>query len=270
MANNYTLGRGELWFARFKPGTQAPGGERYIGNTPEFSATIESENLDHFNSDRGINEKDASIVLNTNRSGSFITDNIDPINLANFFFGDTLGFTVVGATITDEPLADVEPGLTYQLGVTAGNPVGARALDIHTPEVAGPPVVPAKKVIVKSGATTYAEATDYDIDLDRGRLTIVAGGTIAAGADLLVSYKTKDSTRQRVISGTTPIEGTLRYIAYNPAGKQFDWFMPYVKLSPNGDYALKGDEWQQIPFNVEILKKSGLEAIYIDGEPLVS
>ena len=41
--------------------------------------------------------------------------------------------------------------------------------------------------------------------------------------------------------------------------------MPYVKISPNGDYALKGDEWQQIPFNIEILKKTGFEALYSDG-----
>jgi hypothetical protein len=43
--------------------------------------------------------------------------------------------------------------------------------------------------------------------------------------------------------------------------------LPYVKLSPNGDYALKGDEWQQIPLSIEVLKASGKEAIYRDGVP---
>ena len=44
--------------------------------------------------------------------------------------------------------------------------------------------------------------------------------------------------------------------------------MPSVKLSPNGDYALKSDEWQQIPFNVEILKPEGMEAVYADDRPV--
>src|SRR5690606_7882681 len=106
MANNYTLGRGELWFAQYKQGTQEPGGERYFGNTPEINFTIESETLDHFNSDRGINEKDASIVLSTNRTGSFITDNIDPHNIALFFFGSVSNFTEAGGSVSDEEIAE--------------------------------------------------------------------------------------------------------------------------------------------------------------------
>lgn len=261
MANNYTLGRGELWFARFKDGTQNPGGELYFGNTPEFNASIESETLDHFNSDRGVNEKDASIVLQTNRTGSFITDNISPENLALFFFGESTAFTVAGGAVTGENVGAVEQGKTYQLGISPTNPVGAVALDSNT------------AIVVEDaggGGSTYVVNTDYIIDYDLGRLTIVEGGGIADTTDIDVNYTTLASTRTRIISGSKPIEGALRYISFNPQGKQFSWYMPYVKLSPNGDYALKGDEWQQIPFNIEILKKSNLEAIYIDGSPLVS
>ena len=42
---NYTLGRGKVYFSRFKAGTQIPAGFFYIGNTPEFNLTIESEVL---------------------------------------------------------------------------------------------------------------------------------------------------------------------------------------------------------------------------------
>lgn len=264
MANNYTLGRGELYFAPLVTvnGVSRLRGERYIGNTPEFNATIEPENLDHYNSDRGIREKDASIVLQVNRTATFITDNISPQNIANFFFGSDFTFTTVGATVTGEAITDVELGLTYQLGMTGTNPVGARALDVHT---AGPPAV---NILVKKGATTFVEGTDYLIDMALARLTILEDGTIVDGDDLTVDYKTKSSSRSRIISGSKPVEGALRYISYNPAGTQFQWYMPNVKLSPNGDYALKGDEWQQIPFNVEIIKPSDKEAIYIDGEPL--
>lgn len=256
MAKNLTLGRGELWFAQYLAGTQTPKGERYLGNSPEFNATIESENLDHFDSDHGINEKDESIPLSTNRTGSFITDNIDPANVALFFFGEQVTFTVAGGAVAGELVNGVEPGLTYQLGMTPTNPTGARMLSGTTAPVITDADTPA---------TTYVAGTDYTVDLALGRVTIVEGGAIDEGTNLSVAYTTLASSRTRIISGSTPIVGALRYIAFNPAGQQLDWYMPYVKISPNGDYALKGDEWQQIPFNIEILKKVGYEALYIDG-----
>lgn len=255
---NLTLGRGELWFAKYLPNTQTPGGERYIGNSPEFSATIESEALDHFDSDHGVNEKDDSIPLSTNRTGSFVTDNIDPENVALFFFGEKSTLSVTGATVTDEAVNTVSQGLTYQVGMTTGNPSGARDIDTATPVVVKDKTTPA---------TVHVLGTDYTFDYTLGRLTIIKGGGIDDGDSVTITYTTKTSKRDRIISGSTAIVGALRYIAFNPAGKNFDWYMPYVKLSPNGDYNLKGDEWQQIPFNIEILKKAGMEALYIDGRP---
>src|SRR5690606_24730438 len=95
---NYTLGRGKLYFARFLAGTQIPDGFAYFGNTPEFNLTIESEVLDHFSSDEGIREKDDSIPLQVNRTGSLITDNIAVRNIALFYFGDDSIVTQIAAT----------------------------------------------------------------------------------------------------------------------------------------------------------------------------
>lgn len=262
---NYTLGRGRLFFARFKEGTQIPEGERYIGNTPEFNLSIDRETLDHFSSDGGVREKDDSISLQTNRTGSLITDAISPENIALFFFGEALNVSVVGATITDELHESVMQGLHYQLGATESNPVGNRGLTVHT--------APTTNIIVKDTAgspVTFVEGTDYTIDMATGMLYIVPGGNIDDETDIEVTYKTTTSTRSRVISGSTPVEGQLRFIADNPKGDNLDYLLPWVQLSPNGDYALKGDEWQQIPFNIDVLKKVGLEAIYVDGRAFVA
>lgn len=257
MAKNLTLGRGELWFAPFLTGTTTPTGERYLGNSPEFSATIETENLDHFDSDHGVNEKDDSIPLSTNRTGSFITDNIDPKNVALFFFGQSNVFTVPGGAVVDETHLSVSPGLTYQLGMSDADPTGARNI-LATPTPTVTDDTPTTPV-------TYAAGTDYTLDLALGRLTVLETGTIDEGTNLVIGYTTAASSRSRIISGSTAVAGAMRYLAFNPAGPQLDWYMPYVKLSPNGDYNLKGDEWQQIPFSIEILKKTGREALYIDG-----
>lgn len=253
MADNLTLGRGELWFAAYKEGTTEPGGERYIGNSPEFNLTIESEKLDHFNSDHGVKEKDGSIVLQTNRTGTFNTDNIDPKNLALFFMGKEQTLTVTAATGQTSAFTAVEAGLTYQLGTTSATPSGARKV--------------SNVVITATGVTTPTVGTDYTVDLELARLTILPGGALV-GKDVTATYDVAATTRQQVLSGAKAVDGTLRYIAFNPEGKKIDYFMPRVSLTPNGDHALKGDDWQIIPFNIEVKKKGDLEAIYADGRPL--
>lgn len=264
MAQNYTLGRGKVFFSAFKAGTTNPEGFRYIGNTPELNLTIETEDLDHFSSDEGIREKDDSVPLETTRQGTMITDNIDPANMAYFFFGSSSALAIVGATVTDEALTDVKKGYGYHLGITNARPEGATNLTPMTPGTAN--II----LTTNPAGTTYVEGTDYTIDMRRGYLEILAGGTIVEGADLLVDYKTTTGSVSRIISGSTPIEGSMRYQANNPKGKNYDFFAPYVKLSPNGDFPLKGEEWQQIPFNIEILKLTGYEALYWSETPKVA
>lgn len=248
---NYTLGRGELYFNKFKPGTQTGIGERYFGNTPEVNTNVESENLDHYNSDRGVREKDASVVLQTNRTGSFITDHISPENIALFYLGSVQALTVTSATAETDAFDDVKQGLFYQLGADATNPTGARKVS---------------NVVVKDDATptaaTYTLGDDYLVNLELGRLEVLAGGGIDDGTNLRITYDVAASTREQVVSGSAAVEGSLRYVAQNPVGEQIDYFWPWVKITPNGDFALKGDEWQQIPFSVEILRRQGYEAVY--------
>lgn len=255
MANNYTLGRGEMHLGQFKPGTQTPRGERYLGNTPELGYTAEQESLDHYSSDFGIRQKDQSVTLQLDYSGSFITDNISPANLAMMFLGEAAVQTVTGGAVTGELHKGVEQGLSYQLGTSATTPSGARKVSAVTIKDATEPT------------TTFTAGTDYVLDPELGRFTILKGGAISDEADLSVDYTVDASTRDVVISRGQSIEGSLRYIAKNPAGEQIDYFMPWVKITPNGDFALKSDEWQQLPFNIEILKKGSLEAIYMDGRP---
>jgi hypothetical protein len=264
--NNYTLGKGEIYFAPFVPGTTTPNGERYLGNTPEFNITFESEDLEHFSSDRGIRELDKSVILQITRSGSLITDNIEPKNVALFFFGSTDALTVTQTTVTNEPvgIADigVELGMFYQLGMTTNNPSGARK--IIYPGASG------TLFTLKKGVTTLVSGTDYLLNTDLGRIEILATSpTVEDGDELTCTYTVAASTRTRIISGSAPVEGALRFIAYNPVGDNIDYYLPSVALSPNGDYALKSDEWQQIPFNVKVLKPGTGEAVYADGRAVI-
>jgi len=252
---NQTLGRGEIHFSLFKTGTQTPSGFRYLGNTPEFNVTLENETLDHFSSDRGIREKDKSIVLETTATGSLTCDDIQLDNLALFFFGSTSTLVQTSATAATETFTDVIAGHSYQLGIGDSNPTGVRSVS---------------NVVVEVASTPMTVTTDYTVDAELGIITIVDGGGIVTGDDVEVTYDRAAKSREQVISGTSQVEGALRFISYNPEGDKMDYYLPYVKLAPNGDFALKSDEWQQLPLTVEILKGTSRERIYIDGRPFTA
>lgn len=247
-AKSYTLGKGEVYFDQGN-------GERYLGNTPEFNISIESENLDHFDSDHGIRTKDDSVVLEITRSASLVTDNMSAENVALFFLGDISVFTQVATPVVGGALTtNATPGYFYQIGKTTANPQGVRGVTA---------------VLVKKGATTLVLNTDYTLDATLGRIKLIEPGiTVIKGDTLTVDYTPVANTRDRITSNNaTSLSGSLRFIAFNPRGKNRDFYIPSVILRPTGDFALKGDDWQQAGFSVEIGELAGQAAIYIDGRP---
>lgn len=255
VSKNYTLGRGRLYFALFKPNTRVPMGERYLGNSPEVSFTSESQKLEHFDSDKGVRLKDASVLLQMDYSGKFSLDDIQYENLAMLFLGEMKTTTATAQTIAAESHLAVQKGYSYQLGQSTTNPVGNRNV---------------KSVVVKddkSTPTTYVAGTDYVVDDVLGRITILVGGTIANGTNLLIAYSTDPYTLDGMISKGESVKGQLRFIADNPTGANIDYLLPYVEISPDGDYQLKGDSWQTMNFTMSILKNGDLEAVYANGRP---
>ncbi len=250
-ANNQTLGRGKVYFSKFKTGTYTPEGYRYLGNTPSFNLSIAQSKLDHYSSDAGIRVKDKSIILQTDFTGNLTCDDIDYDNLALFFLGSTSTLAQTSATSQSETFTSVIQGASYQIGVNDSNPTGVRSLS---------------NVVVTVSASAKTLGTDYTIDAARGILTIVSGGGIASGVTVTVSYDRAAKSRKQVISGTSQVEGSVMFVSANPEGDLIDYVMPYVRIGPNGDFALKSDEWQTLPLTVEILTAPNRQAIYLDGQ----
>lgn len=257
MAKKYSIGRGKIFVSRFKTGTQTPEGFRFVGNVPGFTLTVENETLDHYSSTDGIREKDESLILQTNRSGSLTMEELDEDNLALFFFGAKSTVSQSSGTGTVETIADVIEGYQYQIGRTTINPTGVRKVS---------------SVVVNVGATTMTVAEDYTLDLERGLITIVEGGDINTGDDIEITYNRAAASRTQVISGTSQVEGALHFISTNPlATTKNDVYLPYVKFSPNGDFALITEEWAQLALSLEVLVPSaGGSAIYIDGQAVAA
>ncbi len=261
---NYTLGKGKVFFDRYPNNTTILAttqgeGERYLGNSPEFSTSAASENLDHYSSEGGLKVKDDSAQLSMDRTGKITVDNINADNVALFFLGDKATIAQTAQVGLTTVFLGANRGRFYQLGVSENNPAGLRNVS---------------NVVVKKGAgyiTTVTASGNYQFDAELGRLYIEANSAdIPDDTDIQVTFDTAASTREQVVSGSTPIYGAMRFVADNPKGLNRDYYFPYVKLTPDGDYALKGEEWMTIGFTFEILKKAdNIEGAYIDGRPTV-
>lgn len=258
---NYVVGRGKLYFNSFLAGTKTlSGGARYLGNSPELSLSQDEEKLDHYNADSGLKVKDASISLQNDMSGAFTLDDISAENLALWFRGAVESNAIAGGAVADEAHNDVMRGTYRQLGLTAGNPIGARNVSLVT------------VTNVTQANAVVAEAGNYEIDAVTGRLFILEDApAIADGDDLQIDYTAAAGTEELVIAAGTVIEGRLEFIADNAAGENRDYIWPYVQISPDGDFSLKGDDWQTMSFSLEVLKlNDSTERQYIVKRPVAA
>lgn len=360
MANNYVIGRGKVYFDRFVLNTQDKTGERYLGNTPSLTMNSAYQNLDHYNSDEGLRQKDDSIQLQVDRNGVFTCDNISMDNVGMLF-----GTSAVTVAILADPGASetflVALDRYYQLGATddlpdgvadvtnvvvtdnsgvhafgnltfAGQPTAADTLTINgqvitfralaslihevtiganvietaqnteteinaytslyavsasgssnvvslralASGVGGNAITLAKSGThpTLSGATlsggsasgVIAETGNYEVDLTRGRIHILEDAVdITEGDELEINYDISLASRSAVIDDSNQLEGSLRFLADNPKGHNKDYFWPRVKLTPSGEYALKGETWQTMTFNFEVLQPvvAGVKRVYI-------
>jgi hypothetical protein len=255
MAQNHVLGRGKVYFDRFQPNTDTPIGiERYIGNTPSFGLSVETQELDHYSAEEGLRVKDLSVTMQIDMSGTVVTDNINLDNIAMFFFGASSTQAVGALTGEQDAISSVQQGGSIQLGTSATHPAGLQ--NVSNVSVTG-----------TGGTPTYVLNTDYTVDTDLGRVTIVEGGGIADGTDIEINYDVGAHSYDMIVSGTSIIYGAMRFVAYNGVGTNTNFYLPKVALRPNGEYNLKGDDWQQFGFNLEVLRKGSLERIYANGRP---
>lgn len=249
MSENLTVGRGRLFVSRLDSNDN-PLGYRFIGNAPGFSVSVESETLEHYSSTGGVKEVDLSVPLQTDRSGSITTDNISPENQALFYFGDAEALTVAAATGQTQTIENVILGSHY--------PINAVGVDAATDFA----------VTNAAGDVTYVVTDDYVFDARSGMIQIVATGGITAGEDIEVTYNVRAHTRSRVVTGNESFLVAIRFIEDNPVGDDKIVSMPKVRVTPGGEMEMIGDVFQEIAFNLNILKPTNGDAITIDGEPV--
>ena len=125
-SENLTIGKGQVYFGKFKSGTKIVEGYRFLGNAPQLNLSVEVERLDHFGSTSGLREKDESIIIQRMLTGALTVDDMNFDNIALFFQGDTSTQTQTTATGLTNTFTGVKKGMSYQLGESTINPSGVR------------------------------------------------------------------------------------------------------------------------------------------------
>ncbi|WP_440105419.1 hypothetical protein [Acidovorax sp. BL-A-41-H1] len=253
----YTIPRGRAYFDPEDANGNLTG-EIAFGNCPSVTVTIATEKAEHFSSMTGLREKDASVVVQIDRTGSLVCDHMSAANYALWLSGSRTARTQTAVAVVDE-LRAVQPGRFYQLGAVAANPLGVRN-------------VTAVTVKNEAGTTTYDAGDDYNVDLETGRVQIVEGGAIVAG-NVKFGYTPVAASFERVTTGSTSeIRGALRIVSDNATGGDRDYYMPRVTLTPDGDLPIiaEGTDFVQLNFGLEVLKPANGEAIYCDGRPVAA
>jgi hypothetical protein len=247
---DYVIGRGKLYFDKFIPGTTTPTGERYLGNSPSVNVTSTYQDLPHYTSDYAVREMDDNFTLQTDRAGTFTLDNASIENVGLMFGSDATLESATAATAQSSTLTDVKLGYYYQIGTSEDTPDG---------------VGNVSNVAVTQGVTPVTEAGNYTVDLDNGRLYVLEDAAdITEGDELTVTYDVTTGDSVVVVEEGEQVEGSLRFIADNPKGANKNYYWPYVRLQPTGDFALKGEQWQLMTFQFAVLTpKDGRKRVYV-------
>lgn len=244
-ATKLVLGRGEVYFDRFLPGTRRGEGERYLGNTSSFRIQREVERLKRATSYRGLRIDKEDAVIAESHTVNFVTDHVDAENLNLWFGSDPLKLVGLAVENVTENLV-VKRGRFYQLGKTVAPIVGLTNLAYTTVHRNGMPV---------------PMGPNYRLDNARGRIEILSDAPdIPDYAALNINFQVPPSNQVMSEADAKSIHGALRFISWNisPSGThvQNDLYFPMVCIKPRGQVEMKSDEWQQWSFDAEALNLS--------------
>ena len=244
------LGRGEVYFDRFLPGTRIGTGERYIGNTPTFQVARTIERIGRARSYRGRMVETAGHVISESHTVNFTTDNISMENVAEWYGYDQSTSSVIAPIgLIDETFL-MRRGRYYQLGSTI-EPSGVRGVE---------------NVTLIRGTVEIPMAGNYEVDRAEGRIYILpAALNLLDATQVTVRFEYRRQRRLKVVSQPNEIHGALRFRSLNPYGPRKHLFMPFVRLMPRGSIDLKGDEYQQMMFEATAMRLNPTtEQVYID------
>ena len=258
--NDYWIGRGILYLAELNA-DDTPKSFKDVGNVPELTLTVDSENYDHFSSRAGLKVLDKSIVIEQTANTSFILENVKDFgNLKRFFSGDAAAYVnpaaagYSGATLVTD--GNIEANAWYTLVDNDGKPVfqiDKAKVTVQTTD--GTPVV-----LVLDTDYTVNEVSGMIFLNDTATVQSAITGAVGLTSTLAVDANagTVDVMQAQTKSAVTV---ALRFIGENAAdGTKLTVDMHKVTISADGDFSLISDEVTQAPMTGSVEKSETYDA----------
>ncbi len=250
--DNIVIGAGEVYIDVHDSAGKKTG-ERYLGDTPEATLSIETQSVDVISSDGPVAKMLTKHNSQLTRTLSCTIRDMSLDNLALFAAGDVVAVAADVTAVVDEEIK-VKRGLWFSLGASAANP-------------AGHPKVNAAGITVKKGNAAVAKADNYEVDADHGRIHILpAAAGIADGDTLKISYTPARPAGKRITPRSQPIYAALRYLEDAATGSGRNIYIPRASIAPSGELALKSrDSEQQVKIVATAMHPGGdQEELYIE------
>jgi len=249
---DYTLGRGIVRLASLTAaGLPDSDGFRDLGNATEFNISVAVEDIRHQNSRDQLKITDKRVTISQEVGLSYILDEMNFQNLADFFSGDTETYTNPHDTAwTGHDTAIVTDSLKvgnwYQLKDDNGERVynldATGCVYSFEQDPAGTPAVLA--------------ADDYEIDEQMGLIRFLGTGTTSLSDGDVIGFEIstgatvgQDLDQVNALS-ENDVTGALLFIQSNASdlGQKTEFLFHKVSLASDGDLSLIGDEFQTASF----------------------
>jgi hypothetical protein len=256
--STYVLGRGKVYFSEIGS-DNLPVGYRFVGNVPEITATVESENYEHFRSTQGLRTKDLDIITQQSINWTAALENLNKENIEIFFSAveddafinpSITGFADLVLVADGDMESAATGGLWYQLkdasnematGITAVN-----SIDLESTN--GSPV-------------TLVEDTDYIVDNETGRVFFLdtsAIQTIISGSEGVTATLTADAAADPSSKlgagskGETNVAVRYEMINAQTDAVEMIFEIPKAGVTANGDAGFISDEAVQLPISIAV------------------
>jgi len=250
--NDYTLGAGYIQFAPESSSTTEGTAFRYLGQTSGFSIGGNAEIITADSYDTPVAEEKVRIVKKVTRESAITLNDIDAYNMSLFLMGSASAVTQ--ATGSGNTAITMAKGRYYKIGGDDVMDITVATGGVHQGNATG------AAIAASSGA-------NWEVDTTQG-IIYFPTGTAATTGTITVVYTKVASSWDKVVTGATPIYGTLMFIGDNTVGENRRLKISRCVLAPNGQLEFKSrDNFMSATMTVGILTRGVTPQVQVWGAP---
>lgn len=247
---NYVFGSGRVFIGP----EGALSGFIFLGNVPSLDLSYEKTSLAiQAPNASGVLEHVSDQVTAVAGSAQMVVDDLTDTAL-ELLFGQALTTATQGVSAeSGYAIPSAIPGYTYQLGATSANPTGHKNVS---------------SVVVGGAGAPYFDGIDYSFDAEKGRITILQGGSISEGDSLTVDYNAGQSEWSRAVPGALDVRRAVYFEADNQKGINRDLLIPVASIRSTSPLPLIADNLSSMQFDINVKLPSQGDSLYLDGRPV--